>query len=96
MLPPRININEEEDNEETEVSLAGTTDKENRLVEVHVGRRMGTEADERGGVQAHRHRMYAPGTLQCATRRSLSPTPDGFVRNHRQNYIPLRIPTTNG
>jgi hypothetical protein len=40
--------------------------------------------------------MYAPGTLQRATRRSLSPTPDGFVRNHRQNYVPLRIPVTSG
>jgi hypothetical protein len=40
--------------------------------------------------------MYAPGTPQRATRRSLSPTPDGFVHNHGQNYIPLRIPTTNG
>jgi hypothetical protein len=29
-------------------------------------------------------------------RRSLSPTPDGFVRNCGQNYVPLRIPTTNG
>jgi 2-keto-4-pentenoate hydratase len=40
--------------------------------------------------------MYAPGTPQRATRRSLSPTPDSFVRNHRQNYIPLRIPVTSG
>jgi hypothetical protein len=40
--------------------------------------------------------MYAPGTPQRAARRSLSPTPDGFVRNHGQNYIPLRIPVTSG
>jgi hypothetical protein len=57
---------------------------------------MGREADEGGRVQAHRHRMYAPGTPQCATHHSLSPTPDGFVRNRGQNYVPLRIPTTNG
>jgi hypothetical protein len=39
--------------------------------------------------------MYAPGTPQRPARRSLSPTPDGFVRNQGQNYVPLRIPTTN-
>jgi hypothetical protein len=89
MLPPRINVDEEEDDEEAEVPHAETSDKENRPVEVRVGRRMGREADEGGRVQAHRSRMYAPGTLQRATRRSLSPTPDGFVRNHGQNYIPL-------
>jgi hypothetical protein len=57
---------------------------------------MGAEANDGGGVQAHRRRMYAPGTPQRATRRSLSPTPDGFIRNHGQNYVPLWIPTTNG
>jgi hypothetical protein len=56
---------------------------------------MGREADAGGGVQAHRRRMYAPGTPQHATCRSLSPTPDGFVWNRGQNYVPLRIPTTN-
>jgi hypothetical protein len=76
--------------------LAETSDKENRPVEVRIGRGMGKEADEGGGVQAHRRRMYTPGTLQRATCRSLSPTPDGFVRNRGQNYVPLRIPTTNG
>jgi hypothetical protein len=40
--------------------------------------------------------MYAPGKLQRATRRSLSPTPDGFVRNCGAHYIPLRIPITSG
>src|SRR5580698_1980497 len=40
--------------------------------------------------------MYAPGTPQHVTCRSLSPTPDSFVRNRGQNYVPLRIPTTNG
>jgi hypothetical protein len=40
--------------------------------------------------------MYAPGTPQRATRHSLSPTPDGFVHNRGQNYVPFRIPTTNG
>jgi hypothetical protein len=95
MLPPRIDI-DEEDNEEAKVPHAETSDKENRPVEVHVGRGVGREADEGGRVQAHRHQMYAPGTPQRTTRRSLSPTPDGFVRNHGQNYIPLHIPTTNG
>jgi hypothetical protein len=96
MLPPHINIDKEEDDEETEVSLAGTANKENRPVEVHVGRGVGAEADEGRGVQAHRRRMYAPGTPQRSACRSLSPTPDGFVHNRRQNYVPLRIPTTNG
>jgi hypothetical protein len=96
MLPPRLTINKEEDDEETEVSLAKAANKENRLVEVRVSRGMGTETDEGGGVQAHHRRMYAPGTPQCAARRSLSPTPDGFVRNCGQNYVPLHIPTTNG
>jgi hypothetical protein len=64
-------------------------------VEVRIGRGVGREVDTGGGVQAHHHRMYAPGTLQRATRRSLSPTPDGFVRNRRQNYVPLHIPVTS-
>jgi hypothetical protein len=96
MLPPRINVDEEEDDEEAAVPLAETSDKENRPVEVRVGRGMGGEADKRRRVQAHRSRMYTPGTPQRATRRSLSPTPDGFVRNRGQNYVPLCIPTTNG
>jgi hypothetical protein len=65
-------------------------------VEVRVGRGMGGEADEGGRVQVHRRQMYAPGTPQRVTHRSLSPTPDSFVRNHGQNYVPFRIPTTNG
>jgi hypothetical protein len=97
MLPPRIDVDhEEEDDEETSIPLAEATNKENQPVEVCVGRGMGGEADEGGRVQAHRRRMYAPGTPQRVTRRSLSPTPDGFVCNHGQNYVPLRIPTTNG
>jgi hypothetical protein len=96
MLPPRTSTNEEEDHEETTVSLAETSNKENRLVEVRVSRGIDEEADKGGGVQAHRRRMYAPGTPQRAMRHSLSPTPDGFVRNHGQNYVPLHIPTTNG
>jgi hypothetical protein len=81
MLPPRVNVDKEEDDKETSVSHAETTNKENRLVEVRVGRGMGREADNRGGVQAHCQRMYAPGTPQCQMRHSLSPTPDGFVSN---------------
>jgi hypothetical protein len=96
MLPPCINVDEEEDDQEATIPLTETSDKENRPVEVHVGRGMGREDDEGGGIQVHRRRMYTPGTPQRATRRSLSPTPDGFVRNRRQNYVPLRIPTTNG
>jgi hypothetical protein len=57
---------------------------------------MGREADKGGGVQAHRQRMYAPGTPQRATRHSLSPTPNSFAHNRGQNYVPFRIPTTNG
>jgi hypothetical protein len=95
MLPPRINVDDVDD-EEAKVPAAEDPDKENRLVEVCIGRGMGKEADEGRGVQAHRRRMYAPGTPQCATRRSLSPTPDGFVRNHGQNYVPLCIPVTSG
>jgi hypothetical protein len=41
MLPLRINVNEEEDDEEAEVPLTETSDKENRPVEVRVGRGMG-------------------------------------------------------
>jgi hypothetical protein len=96
MLPPHINVDEEEDDEKAAVPLAETSDKENWPVEVCVGRGVGREADEGGRVQAHRRRMYAPGTSQRATRRSLSPTPDSFVRNRGQNYVPLHIPTTNG
>src|SRR5580693_1213362 len=40
--------------------------------------------------------MYAPGTLQRTAHRTLSPTPNGFVRNQGLNYVPFRIPTTNG
>jgi hypothetical protein len=96
MLPPRINVDhEEEDDEETSIPIAETSNKKNRPVEVHVGRGMGGETDDRRRVQAHCCRMYAPGTPQHVTRCSLSPTPNGFVHNHRQNYVPLRIPTTN-
>jgi hypothetical protein len=95
-LAPHTDIDKKEDDEEAAVSLAETTNKENRLVEVRVGRGMGREADEGGRVQAHRSQMYAPGTPQRATRHSLSPTPVGFVHNHGQNYVPLCIPTTNG
>jgi hypothetical protein len=55
MLPPRINIDEEEDDEEAEIPPAEGSNKENRLVEVHVSRRIGREADERGRVQVHRN-----------------------------------------
>jgi hypothetical protein len=40
--------------------------------------------------------MYAPGTPQCQTNRTPSPTPDGFIRNQGLNYVPFCIPTTNG
>jgi hypothetical protein len=92
MLPPRIDVDEE-----AKVPTADNSDKENWPVEVRVSRGMGGKADDEGGrVQAHCSRMYAPGTPQRATRCSLSPTPDGFVCNHGQNYVPLRIPVTSG
>jgi hypothetical protein len=95
MLPPHIKVDEEEDDEETPVSHAETANKENQPVEVRIGRGVGREADDGGGVQVHRRRMYAPGTPQRQACRSLSPTPDGFVRNRGQNYVPLHIPNTN-
>jgi hypothetical protein len=95
MLPPRINVNEEKDNEETPVSPTETANNESRPMEVRVGRGMEGETNHGGRVQAHRHWMYAPGTPQRLTHRSLSPTPDGFVRNQGLNYVPFRIPTTN-
>jgi hypothetical protein len=54
MLPPRIDVDKEENHEEATVSIAEASDKENRPVEVRVGRGMGGEADEGRGVQAHR------------------------------------------
>jgi hypothetical protein len=77
MLPPHIDIDKEEDDEETPVSPAETTNNENQLVEVRVGRGMEGETNHGGRVQAHCRRMYAPGTLQRPARHSLSPTPEG-------------------
>jgi hypothetical protein len=54
MLPPRIDVDKEENHEEATVSIAEASDKENRPVEVRVGRGMGREADKGGGVQVHR------------------------------------------
>jgi hypothetical protein len=96
MLPPHTNIDEEEDNEETPVSPTKTANNEDRPVEVRVGRGMEGETNHRGRVQAHRRRMYAPGTLQRQAHRSLSPTPKGFIRNRGLNYVPFHIPTANG
>jgi hypothetical protein len=80
MLPPHINVDEEEeDDKEAVVPLAKTSNKENQPVEVRVGQGMGREADEGGRVQAHRHRMYTPGTPQHATRHSLSLPPTDEV-----------------
>jgi hypothetical protein len=53
MLPPHIDADQKEDDEETSISLAETSNKENWPVEVHVGRGMGKERDNKGGVQAH-------------------------------------------
>jgi hypothetical protein len=96
MLPPRIDIDKEEDDKETLVSPTETVNNKSRPVEVRVGRGMEGETNHGGRVQAHRRRMYAPGTLQCPACRSLSPTPEGFVCNRGLNYIPFHIPTTNG
>jgi hypothetical protein len=95
MLPPRINVDEEEDNEETPVSPTETANNKARPVEVRVSRRMEGETNHGGRVQAHRRRMYAPGTLQHQAHHSLSPTPEGFVHNQGLNYVPFHIPTTN-
>jgi hypothetical protein len=48
MLPPRIDVDAEEDDEEAEVPALESSDKENRPVEVRVGRGMGREADKGG------------------------------------------------
>jgi hypothetical protein len=48
MLPPRIDVDAEEEDEEAEVPAFEGSDKENRLVEVRVSRGVGREADERG------------------------------------------------
>jgi hypothetical protein len=96
MLPPRINVDEEKDDKETPVSPTKTANNKSRSVEVHVGRGMEGETNHGGRVQAHCRRMYTPGTPQCPTCRSLSPTPDGFVCNQGLNYVPFHIPTTNG
>jgi hypothetical protein len=53
MLPPRVNVDEEEDDEDAAVSPAKTANKENWPVEVRVGRGMGGETDDGGRVQAH-------------------------------------------
>jgi hypothetical protein len=76
MLPPCINVDQEKDDEEAKVPPSETSDKENQPVEVRIGRGMGGTTDEGRRVQVHRSRMYAPGTPQRATRRSLSPTLD--------------------
>jgi hypothetical protein len=55
MLPPRINIDEEEDDEEAKVPSAEGSDKENWPVEVRIGRGMGGKADNGGRIQAHHH-----------------------------------------
>jgi hypothetical protein len=89
MLPPHINVDKEEDDEEAKIPATKDSDKENWPVEVRVGRGMGGEADEGGGVQAHRRQMYAPGTPQRAARRSLSPTPESR-RLHPQPRTELR------
>jgi hypothetical protein len=52
-LPPRINVDEEEDNKETLVSPTETVNKENQSVEVRVGQGVGGETDDGRGVQAH-------------------------------------------
>jgi hypothetical protein len=95
MLPPHINV-KEEDNEETPVSPTNTAHEEDRSVEVRVDGLDEGEADGGRRVQVHRRRMYTPGTPQCPACHPLSPTPDGFVWNQGLNYVPIRIPTTNG
>jgi hypothetical protein len=57
MLPPCIDIDQEEDDKETPIPLSEAANKENRPVEVRVSRGMGGKTDNGGGVQAHRRRM---------------------------------------
>jgi hypothetical protein len=83
-----------QDSEETKIPAAKEEDN-TPPVDVHVGRGLRPMTDARGGVQEDHSQMYAPGTPQRQARHTLSPTPDGFVRNEGLNYVPFRIPTTN-
>jgi hypothetical protein len=65
-------------------------------VEVCNGSRMGTEADNGGGVQHYSCRTDTSGAMQRTTHCPLSPTPPGFDCNQGHHYVPFCIPTTNG
>jgi hypothetical protein len=65
-------------------------------VEVRDSGRVGTEADNGGGVQHYSHRADTSRTTQRTTHRPLSPTPPGFNCNQGHHYVPFHIPTTNG
>jgi hypothetical protein len=85
-----------QDGEETTLPTAKEEEDNSPLVEVRVGRGLCSPTDARRGIQDHRRRMYTPGTPQCQTHRTLSPTPDGFICNQGLNYVPFCIPTTDG
>jgi hypothetical protein len=84
-----------QDGEETALPTAEEEDN-SPPVEVRVGRGLCPPTDTQRGIQDHRRRMYAPGTPQRQTNCTLSPTPDGFIRNQGLNYVPFRIPNTDG
>jgi hypothetical protein len=102
IIPPPIitaistTVTTTQDGKETALPTAEEEEDDSPSVEVRVGRRLHSPADTQGGVQEHRSRMYTPGTPQRPTHCTLSPTPDGFIHNKGLNYVPFRIPTTNG
>jgi hypothetical protein len=85
-----------QDSEETTIPTIKEDEDDAPPVEVCVGRGLRSPTDARGGIQEHHSRMYAPGTPQRPTCRTLSPTPNRFVCNEGLNYVPFRIPTSNG
>jgi hypothetical protein len=86
-----------EDGEETEVSTE-TEEEARRPVRVEVcdEGRMGTERDNGGKVPTHRGGTDSSGTSQRTKKRPISPTPEGFDRNHGRHYVPFHIPTADG
>jgi hypothetical protein len=102
IIPPPIiaaintTVTTTQDGEETTLPPAEEEEDDSPPVEVRVGGGLCSPTDTQRGIQEHRSRMYAPGTPQCQAHRTLSPTPNGFVCNQGLNYVPFRIPTTDG
>jgi hypothetical protein len=101
IIPPPIittintTVTTTQDGEETALPTTKGEEDNSPPVEVHVGRGLHSPTDTRRGVQEHRSQMYAPGTPQRQARCTLSPTPNGFIRNQGLNYVPFHIPTTD-